>query len=194
MMSGYYAKGYRGFLTYGEWLKINEDEKMSVSEIMNGQLNNDETNNNNENKEINTMEENKNLSLDAILGLADKKVDDIKSDADMLEGKALKEIFGKSADIEKVGTQFKAGTKSVDGKVNVIVRFKEFNGKSYFMYLNGSAKEKMQIMIDTAGSEAKLNSLIAERGLKACFGNQVFESVDDNGNTHTNVKVWFELA
>lgn len=191
-MAGYYLKGHQGFIPYNEYLKLKGQEEMSVSEIMNGQLNNEEANNNNEEKEKKVMDVNVMTNFKEQLADATNKVLDVKYGGELLEGKGLIDVFGKMAQVDKIDKQFKKGTVAADGKYNIVVSFIPINGKKYFTFLSGSSKQIIDTLITSAGGVSALNNLIEENGLTACFGSRVFESTDAEGKVHTNVKIWFE--
>ena len=196
-MSGYTIKGYQGFLNYNDYVKFKGEEMMGdISDIMNGQLNNDyvDTDNVNERKEEKVMESINGKDLfRSMVDEANLQVDDVKHGGELLEGKGLLDVFGKSAAVDKVDKQYKKGTTAAEGKYNIVVSFKPLSdGKKYFTFLSGSAKQKIDILIESAGGVSALNNLIEENGLIACFGSRVFESTDAEGKLHTNVKIWFE--
>lgn len=190
-MAGYSIKGYQGFLTYDEYLKFRgEDDMGDISSIMNGQLNNEEANNN-----VNEAKENKVMGKDfnSMVNDVNLAVDDVKHGGELLEGQGLIDVFGREAEIDKVDKQYKKGTTAAEGKYNIVVSFKpKADGKKYFTFLSGSAKQKIDMLIESAEGVSALNNLIEENGLWACFGSRVFESTDAEGKVHTNVKIWFE--
>lgn len=184
-MFKYQSKVTGQFITKEQYDKENKIMEDGISTIMAGTINNMEKENNNMSGQI---------DLQAVLNDINNQVDDVKYGGEMLEGKGLVDVFGSSAKIAKVSKQYKKGTTAQDNMFNIVVAFEPVNGKKYFTFLSGGAKQKMAILLDTVGGESQLNNIIEQKGLKACFGNRVFETTDDSGKVHTNVKVWFETV
>lgn len=180
-MAGYRIPTCDTFCTKEEYANYMEGKAMSlmnVTETMNGEV-----------KENVMSEVNENMDLLSIVKAAEKEVNDILKDAERLEGQGLKDIFGDSAEIEKLAIYNRAGSKAEDKDTYGVILFKESHGHKYFTFVSGKIRDQIQIMITAAGGESALNHLIKEQGLKAMFGKKVITS--DDGQ-HTNVKIWFE--
>lgn len=182
-MAGYWIPGY-GICSYQQYQAYVKGEftMAGLNDVVNA-MNNDEV------KETKVMEGNATLNiLDAIK--AGNKVDNIIPEgATRLEGQGLVDLFGSFGEVAKLGVMNKAGTHATDGETFGVIVFKPVQGENYFTFVSGKVKEKIEAMINYAGSEYNLNKIIAEQGLKAMFGKKVVTS--DDGQ-HTNVKIWFE--
>ena len=189
-MAGYWIDGYGICSREYYYAHINEKENKvmdgnDVISAMNGT--------NNVEKETNTMEENNvMMNMNDLVKTADKEVDAVLKGKEIrLEGQGLKDIFGDSAEIEKLAIQYKSGTTASDNETYGVILFKkkDTDGNNYFTFVSGKVRDKIQVMINAAGGESQLNYIIKQQGLKARFGNKVVTSDD---GLHTNVKIWFE--
>lgn len=168
----YGIPGLRGFPT--------TEQLNKVAATMAG---NETINNNSENKE------NKSMSL---LTRANQELSPI-ANAIVIEGAEIKAKFDNIDVVVKSLTKYnKKGSHGAEKDYYYNIVFADpRTGELYRTFSTMKLRTTIDKMVELAKGEDALNKDIEAGWLKLRFGHEVFESVDNNGNRHTNVAMFF---